>query len=248
MFRLITVVIFISLSLSCLTDNNEEENLVPSTSYSISGTLILPQTFPKGTYMVILDNDWERGNGVIVSVEESCANKNSISYNLKNVPLGGPYYLYAFAPEYTSETVTTHIGYYGSEDGSYTEADSVYYLDSSETNLSGYNINLFSVGISILGRLLTTTEQTGKQYAAYVDSDTDTSNGYISKSELYSFGEGLEHNFGMGGQTAGDYYFYAISEDLIGYYGSSVGSPTQAKKVKISNSSNIVYDITMVAK
>jgi len=214
---------------------------------SISGNLFLPQTFPGEKYEVIIDNDWDRGNGIIISVEGICSSSKTIGYTISNVPIGGPYYLYAFIPEIPSETTPTYIGYFRSKDGTYQNATLIDISNSSSGIINNYDISLYSVGIEIFGRLITPSEQTGKYFTVYVDTDTNPDNGYISKG-TYTFGPGLEHNFGIGGQKAGEYYFYALSDNLKGYYGSDNGDPSNAQKVLIKPNDTTVHDIKLFEK
>lgn len=232
--------------LSCDQEQLQEKEVI--TPYSISGTIILPKAFDGESYIVVLDTDWDYGNGIVKQIEGDCSTEREISYTMNNVPVGGPYYLYASAPARISTQYITHDGYYGAEEGQKEGAILITVTEDSEEVLTGYNIELFSVGIQVIGRLRTQTEQTGNIYIPYIDNDTDPENGFVSCGGEYTFGAGLEHNFGIGGQIPGEYYFYAITDDLIGYYGSDDGSPEKAQKMTISIGDNTTHDIHMFAK
>ncbi|MFC2104454.1 hypothetical protein ACFLS4_03770 [Bacteroidota bacterium] len=239
--------LLIGLAFFVLLHSCEKEDNGDLSGINLPGTLVAPRSFEGETFGIYIDNDYERGNGVVASYRGLCSSGTTQSFTFPNVPAGGPYLLYAFIPDAPSTSIITYIGYYGSEDGSYENADSITIDAEGPTTLNSHSIQLFSVGISVIGRLITTTEQTGDNYTAYVDNDTDPENGYVSIAN-YTFGSGLEHNFGMGGQSAGDYYFYAETETLKGYYGSSDGDAINAQKITIALSINTAYEITMFTK
>lgn len=240
---LFTVLFFISCDQEQLNKEKEEE-----TPYSISGVVTLPESFESEPYIVVLDTDWDLGNGVVKQINGTCNSSTSISYTINNVPVGGPYYLYASAPARISKTYITHDGYYGAKEGQKEGAVLITVPEESVETMTGYDITLFSVGIQVIGRLITETEQAGKVYVPYIDNDTNPENGFVSCGGQYTFGSGFEHNFGIGGQTPGEYYFYAITDDLIGYYGSDNGSPDKAQKMTISIGDDTTHDINMFAK
>ncbi|MFC2152230.1 hypothetical protein ACFLSE_06845 [Bacteroidota bacterium] len=227
---------------SCENDNNED-----LTGISLPGTLLMPRSFEGESFGIYIDNNYDRGNGVVASYRGTCGSGITQSFTFPNVPTGGPYLLYAFVPDEPSTTIITHIGYYGANDGNYENADSITIEPDGPTTLNSHSIQLFSVGVSVIGKLLTTTEHEGDVYTVYVDDDTDNENGFVS-SGSYTFGSGLEHNFGMGGQSEGEYYFYAETETLIGFYGSSDGDPLNAQKITIALNINTAYEINMFSK
>ena len=233
---------FVVLLYSCNKEDNEELS-----GMTLPGTLIMPRSFEGETFGIYIDDDYDRGNGIIASYSGICGAGTTQSFTFPNVPTGGPYLLYAFVPDMPSTTVMSHMGYYGSDDGNHENANSITIDSEGPTTLSSHSIHLFSVGVTVIGRLITETEQTGEVYTVYVDNDTDPKNGFVS-SGSYTFGSGLEHNFGMGGQSEGEYYFYAETETLIGYYGSSNGEAINARKVTIALTINTAYEITMFPK
>ena len=199
----------------------------------IKGNLLLGQPHPGESWEVYIDTDFDRGNGFVISNAGTCSDSATIEYIIGNIPLGGPYLLYAFVP--TEPVPNNCIGYYGADETGFWE-DATYISITAVTTLSDYNITMFEVPCPVIVRAHYTylPAYAGVFYNAYLDEDTDPRNGFLAHHSVELSASGTI-DFGISTGDAGSIYCYILVDvddngvyatgDLRGYYGSTDGEP-----------------------
>lgn len=102
------------IGLSCSDDDDDVTN--SSTGATVTGTITLPATASGKDLYVLIDDDFDGGNGEVRMVQYVCGDLNQYSYEFTDIP-AGTYFIYAavfVVGDGSGEPVTgDYMGIYG---------------------------------------------------------------------------------------------------------------------------------------
>ena len=109
LFRFYTVFILLALLIPAGFFSCSKDNPASQATTRIQGILNLPFETPGKTWVVLIDNDLDGGNGYVKLGMGTCGSGSTVSYAVDNVP-NGIYYVYAIVFIVGSQNVGPQVG------------------------------------------------------------------------------------------------------------------------------------------
>jgi hypothetical protein len=239
---------------SCNKKGPAENDITPN----VTGTLTLPAPAEGKTWTVIIDNDFDPGNGWVASGLGVCGAGTAVGYSIRDVPTG-TYFIYAAV--FVSGVDDLVPGdYYGIYGGSLADPPPLPNAIIPSSGTTTFDITLYRFGqagvTTVTGTLTLPADADGVPYVVIIDQDVDPGNGFVSIGEGIC-GSGTSINYTIDNIPAGTYYVIAVvyvvtgtaqtaqSGDYVGVYGGTWVNPPIQPNAVIPNLGAVNFNIIL---